>query len=63
MKLILDVGSRESPGKSRVRKFRTKIEEIIGKDIFVQTAAGPKASWALTKGAKIFGLVNQKHFY
>ena len=40
-----------------------KIEEIIGKDIFVQTAAGPKASWALTKGAKIFGLVNQKHFY
>ena len=48
-----DVGSRESQEKSRLESFGQKSEEIIGKDIFVQTMTGPKASWALTKGAKI----------
>ena len=59
-----DVGSREKPGESMVKQHRSKIKEILGKDVFVQTTAGRAgASWALTKDAKILGLVNQKHFY
>ena len=57
-----DLGSRERPGESMVKKHRAKITEFIGKDTFMQTSGGRSGtSWALTHDAKVYGLVNQKH--
>ena len=58
-----DYGSREKAGASTVRKHRSKIEDFFeGQTVFEQKTHGrAKARWALAKGIKIYGLVNQKH--
>lgn len=58
-----DTGSREKPGESRAGQHRRDIENFFeGKRVFEQKTRGRTgASWALAKGIKIYGLVNQKH--
>ena len=58
-----DNGSREKPGESQAGKHRRDIEKFFeSKRVFEQKTRGRTgASWALAKGIKIYGLVNQKH--
>lgn len=58
-----DNGSGEKPGESQAGRHRRDIEKFFeGKTIFEQKTRGRAgARWALAKGIKIYGLVNQKH--